>query len=87
MIATVIVVVLGVSIARINYQAGRQMGTPYAVPTSKVFLEFVILAAISTVTAVVLRDSLSEPAIIACAVGTILSYGIGSIVHYRSTHK
>lgn len=87
MMASLLILVLGVGVALINYRAGRLMGTPYAVPTSKVFLGLVILAGASTATAVVLRETLSEQGIIACAAGAIISYGLGSVVHYRSTHK
>lgn len=87
MMASLLILVLGVGVALINYQAGRLMGTPYAVPTSKVFLGFVILAGASTATAVVLRETLSEQGIIACASGAVISYGLGSVVHYRSTRR
>ena len=87
MAASLLALVAGVSLAYINNRAGQIIGTPFAIPTSKVFLGFVIVAGICTVTSVLLRGTVSPQTTIALAVGALLSYPVGSFAHYRSTRK
>ncbi|MBE3000132.1 hypothetical protein IDM40_15670 [Nocardiopsis sp. HNM0947] len=72
----------------LNAWAGRRMGTPFAFPTSRGFLSAVAIATLFLVTAMLVAQS-GGPIWIAvvCAAGTSASYGIGSIVHHRSTRR
>lgn len=85
--AALIVLGLAVSLAVINYRAGLQIGTPFAVPTSVGFRAFTFLAGACVIAAVLLRQTAADPVIIALAAGATASYVIASVVHYRSTHK
>lgn len=70
----------------LNYWVGLRIGTPFALPTNRGFLAAVAIAGLVMVTAV-LAGSLDAPDWFfpVCAVGTAVSYGIGSVLHYRST--
>ncbi|MFD0555898.1 hypothetical protein ACFQ3B_02415 [Stackebrandtia endophytica] len=71
----------------LNYWVGLRIGTPFALPTSRGFLTAVVIAGLILIAAV-LAGSLGAPNGIfpLLAVGVAVSYGIGSILHYRSTH-
>lgn len=87
---TMIVVWLGLLFALIslNTWAGRRMGTPLALPTSRGFLAATAVATLFLVVAVIVGQ-LDGPTWIAlvCAVGTTAGYGIGAIVHHRSARS
>src|SRR5699024_10581733 len=86
MLAAFTALILGVSLVVVNYWAGRRMGTPFAVPTSRSFRALLVVSAIFLIASLFASDANLEWAIIGCAAGAAISYGIGSIVHYRSTH-
>jgi len=79
--------VLGVALAALNYWAGRLMGTPFAVPTSRGFRVLAALSGAFVIVSLFVRAADLEWAIIVCAAGAAISYGLGSVLHYRSTHR
>ncbi|WP_017616243.1 hypothetical protein [Nocardiopsis salina] len=80
--------VLIFTVVSVNTWVGRRMGTPLAFPTSRGFLSAVAVA-ILFLLAAWLVEQMDEPTWITvlCAVGASAGYGIGSIVHHRSTHR
>jgi len=85
MLATFILLPLGVALARFNYWAGRRMGTPFAVPTSRGFRVLVALSGLCVLLSVFARAADLPWLIIACAVAAVISYGAGAALHHRST--
>lgn len=81
-----IVLLLGVFL--LNYWAGHLIGTPFAVPTSRGFRAALAAAVLFLVAAMTIGHLGGPPSLaLACAAGTMISYGIGSVVHYRSTRR
>ncbi|MFS8479339.1 MAG: hypothetical protein FWJ93_10370 [Micromonosporaceae bacterium] len=87
MLASLVMLVLGVALAALNYWAGRLMGTPFAVPTSRGFRVLAALSGAFVIVSLFVRAADLEWAIIVCAAGAAISYGLGSVLHYRSTHR
>lgn len=75
-------------VVAVNVLAGLRMGTPWAVPTSRGFL---IAGAVSGgfLVAAVLTSRETDRAwpVVLLAVGTTVSYLIGSVLHHRSTRR
>ncbi|GLU48424.1 hypothetical protein [Nocardiopsis ansamitocini] len=87
MLATFVVLIIGIALAALNYWAGRLMGAPFVIPTSTGFR---ILGAVSgafVIGSLFARAAGLEWVIVVCAIGAVASYGLGSILHYRSTHR
>lgn len=87
MLATLVVLILGIALAALNYRAGRLIGTPFAIPTSLGFRILVAVSGAFVLVSLLARGADLEWAIIVCAVGAVISYGLGSVLHYRSTHR
>ncbi len=87
MIAALVVVALGGTFSALNYWAGRRMGTPFAIPASRAFRSLVAVSAVFVILSLFTREAGLEWATVPCAAGATLSYGLGSVVHYRSTRR
>ncbi|WBB65121.1 hypothetical protein [Micromonospora sp. WMMD812] len=87
MLAAFVVLVLGVALAALNYWAGHLMGTPFAVPTSRGFRILAALSGAFVIVSLFARAADLEWAIIVCVAGAAISYSLGSVLHYRSTHR
>ncbi len=85
-VAAVLAVVIGAGLAAINYAVGRAMGTPFAVPTSRAFRLLVALAAVLVIASLFVPPTGSGWWLVGFAAGAAASYGIGAVIHYRSTH-
>jgi hypothetical protein len=85
MLAAIAAVILGVGLVALNYGAGRLMGTPFAIPTNRGFRILVALSGAFVIASLVARAGNQGWAIIVCAAGAAISYGLGSVLHYRST--
>ncbi|MBO3103505.1 hypothetical protein [Cellulomonas fengjieae] len=82
LIATAIAVIVA------NLAAGWHNGAPFALPTSRGFLTAVVLSALCVVLALVTADVTGNALpVIALAVAATTTYAVGSVVHYRSTHR
>ena len=78
----------GVAIFVLNFWAGHRMGTPFAIPTSREFGVAVATSTLFLVAALVFGYvEGADRLVVGCAVGTALSYAIGSLLHYRSTRR
>ncbi|MGO0578261.1 hypothetical protein [Ornithinimicrobium panacihumi] len=86
-LASILVVVLASALAALNYWAGRLMGTPYAIPTSMGFRVLAAASGLLVIGSLFARAAGLDWVIVACAVGAAVSYGLASVVHYRSTHR
>ncbi|WP_345420824.1 hypothetical protein [Pseudonocardia xishanensis] len=87
MLATVVALVLGVALAALNYRAGRLIGTPFAIPSSTGFRALVAASGAFVIVSLFTRAAGLEWVIMVCAVGAVICYGLGSILHYRSTRR
>lgn len=87
MVAALVVLVLGATLAAVNHWAGRRMGTPFAVPTSRGFRILAAASGAFVIASLFARDAALEWAVIACAGGAVIAYSLGSVLHYRSTHR
>lgn len=86
-LSSIATLVCAVTLALLNYWAGRLIGTPFAIPTSRGFLALVILAGVFMLASVFARGTGATWFIVFCAAGAVVSYGLGSVLHYRSTRK
>jgi hypothetical protein len=79
---------VALAVVAVNVLAGLRMGTPWAVPTSRGFLTAGAVSGGLLVAAVV-ASRLTDRAwpVVLLAVGTTVSYLIGSVFHYRSTRR
>ncbi|TFV82073.1 hypothetical protein E4V99_14165 [Microbacterium sp. dk485] len=84
-IGALLIGVLAFCLVAVNYGAGRQVGTPFAIPTSRGFRVLVTAAAAFVVGALLARLADLDWVIIACAVGAASSYAVGAVLHFRST--
>jgi len=84
-IGALVIGVLAVCLVALNYGAGRHMGTPFAIPTSRGFRVLVAAASAFVIGALFARMADLDWAIIACAVGATSCYAIGAVLHVRST--
>ncbi|WP_428964798.1 PALP domain-containing protein [Micromonospora fluostatini] len=80
-------VVLGLAVFGLNYWAGHRIGTPFAVPTSRGFRVALTATALFLATAMITGTAGSSWLVVASAVGTMISYGVGSVFHHRSTRR
>lgn len=79
---------VAVTIIVANLAAGWHNGVPFALPTSRGFVSAVALSALFLVLALVVADLVdSAVPVVALAVAAAATYGVGSIIHYRSTHR
>lgn len=86
MLAAFVAVILGPALALINYLVGRRMGTPFAIPTHRGFCLLAALSAVFLIASLFASDAQLNWAIIACAAGAAISYGLASMLHSRSRH-
>lgn len=86
LLAALIVLIIGIALAALNYWAGRLIGTPFAIPTSLGFRILVAASGAFVIVSLLARAADLERVVIVCAIGAVLSYGLGSVLHYRSTH-
>ncbi|YAL84065.1 hypothetical protein ACMYYO_04445 [Dermacoccaceae bacterium W4C1] len=72
-----------------NLLVGRWMGTPYTLPTNRVFLVSCGIACGCAIAAVIATATMESPTtlVIMLAVAAMASYGLGSVSHYRSTRS
>ena len=87
MLAAVLVVVLASALAALNYWAGRLMGTPFAIPTSTGFHVLAAASGLFIIGSLFARSAGLDWVIVAFAAGAVVSYGLASVVHYRSTRR
>ncbi|WP_413316675.1 hypothetical protein AA0Z99_08535 [Agrococcus sp. 1P02AA] len=87
MIGAIVVVALASAMAALNYGAGRRMGTPFAIPTSRGFRILVAASGAFVLLAMLARAAELPWAIIACTVGAIVAYALASVLHLRSTRR
>ncbi|HEV7949012.1 MAG TPA: hypothetical protein VGP24_04510 [Glaciihabitans sp.] len=81
-------IVVMIAVFTLNYWAGQVIGTPFALPTSRIFLAAVATSGLFLVAALAIGSMASAPwVVVGCAAGSMVSYGIGSVVHYRSTRR
>ncbi|MER2133706.1 MAG: hypothetical protein ABS910_03400 [Arthrobacter sp.] len=80
-----LLVVLVLGLVLFNYWAGSRMGAPYAVPRNRVFLAAVALSALFLTGSIAAAGVGQTGLVWLCAGGTVLSYALGSLVHYRGT--
>ncbi len=85
MVGAIAVLIIASAMAALNLFAGRRIGTPFAIPTSRGFRILVTASAAFVIGALLARAAEVEWAIIACAVAAMLSYAIASVLHHRST--
>ena len=83
---TVVFVVVALLVAGVNLVAGYRMGTPWALPTSRLFLGAVAAAGACVLAASVLSDSTNSrwPVLVLAIVASGL-YLAGAVAHRRST--
>lgn len=86
-LAASVTLIIGIVLAALNFWAGRLMGTAFAIPTSTGFRVLVAVSGVFVVVSVFARVAGAEWGIVGCALGAVVSYGAGSLVHYRSTHR
>lgn len=86
-LAAILALVLAVGFVAINYWAGRRIGAPFAIPTSAGFRILAAVAAVFVLASLFTREFDTPWPTIACAVGAVTSYSIGSVLHWRSTHR
>ncbi|QEW03227.1 hypothetical protein [Microbacterium lushaniae] len=86
-IGALVVGALAVALVALNYWAGRRMGAPFAVPTSRGFLLLVAVASVFVLGSLLARLADFDWGIIACAVGATSCYSIGAVLHFRSTRR
>lgn len=84
-IGALVIGVLAVCLVALNYGAGRHMGTPFAIPTSRGFRVLVAAASAFVIGALFARLAGLDWVIIACAVGATSCYAVGAVLHVRST--
>lgn len=79
---------IALAVLAVNVLAGLRIGTPWALPTSRGFLTAVAVSVGLLVAAMVTSD-LTDRAwpVVLLAVGTTVSYLIGSALHHRSTRR
>ncbi len=87
MLAALLTIALAAALALLNYVAGRQMGTPFAIPTSRGFRILTALAAALVLLSVFARLADLDSVVVACAAGATISYAAGSVLHHRSTRR
>lgn len=80
-------VVLGLWVFILNYWAGHLIGTPFAIPTSRGFRLAVAVAALFLITAMAAGSLGPLWLVVGCAASTVISYGVGSVFHHRSTRR
>jgi len=76
---------LDLVICAANFWAARRIGVRFALPTSRGFFIAVGVAVAFMVGALVAGDADNSALVVVLAVATTLSYGCGSVLHYRST--
>lgn len=86
-LAALLVIVLAVGFVAINFWAGRRIGAPFAIPTSAGFRILAAIAAVLVLASLFTRELEGPWPTVACAVGAVASYGIGSVLHWRSTRR
>ena len=82
-----LLIVLMLGLCLFNYWAGSRMGAPYAVPRNRAFLVAVVLSALFLTGSIAAAGVGQTWLVWACAGGTVVSYAVGSLVHYRGTRK
>lgn len=70
-----------------NYWAGSRMGAPFTLPRSRAFLACVALSAVLLASSILAAGSGLTGLVWCCAAGTVLSYAVGSVLHYRDTRR
>ncbi|MGW9404286.1 hypothetical protein ACWGQ2_09995 [Arthrobacter sp. NPDC055585] len=85
--ASGLLVLLVLIICVFNYWAGLRMGAPFAVPRSLGFLVCVAMSAAFLTAAIVAGGSGATWLVWICAAGTVVSYAVGSVLHYRGTRR
>lgn len=79
--------VLVVAACAFNYWAGSRMGLPFAVPHCWVFIVAVVLSTLFVVASLAASWAGMWGLVWVCAAGTVLSFGTGSVFHYRATRR
>lgn len=79
--------VLVMGLCFFNYWAGSRMGAPFAVPRIRAFLAAVVLSGAFLTASIVAAEMGLTRMVLFCAAGTVASYAVGSIVHYRVTRR
>lgn len=87
MLAAFVVIILGTALAALNYWAGRLIGTPFAVPTSRGFRILAAASGAFVIVSLFARAADLEWVIIVCSAAAAISYGLGSVLHHRSTRR
>ena len=79
--------VLVVGLCVFNYSAGFRMGAPFAVPRNRVFRACTALSGVLLTAAVTAGFAGLTGLVWVCAAGTVLSYAVGSVSHFRETRR
>jgi hypothetical protein len=85
--AALVALALGSVLAAVNYWAGHALGTPYAISTSRGFRMLAALSGAFVIASVLAPADGPGWLVLAGAAGAVISYSVGSAVHYRSTHR
>jgi hypothetical protein len=76
----------GAVIVAVNMLAGYRMGTPFALPTSRIFLASVGVAMVCVLGAFIVAELTAQTwPIVVLAIAAAASYLAGGVVHRRST--
>lgn len=82
-----LLVVLVIAACAFNYWAGSRMGLPFAVPRSRIFIGALIFSTLFLVASLAASWAGTWWLVWVSAAGTVLSFGTGSVFHYRATHR
>jgi len=75
-------------IVALNVMAGHRIGTPWVIPTNRVFLTSITVSVACLGAALIVYDQTDRVAfVVALAGGATVSYLIGSVAHHRSTRR
>lgn len=82
-----LLVVLVIAACAFNYWAGFRMGLPFTVPRSRIFIVAVMFSTLFLVASLAASWTGMWWLVWVCAAGTVLSFGAGSVFHYRATQR
>ena len=82
-----LLIVLMLALCVFNYWAGSRMGAPYALPRNRAFLAAVSVSGLWLTGSIATAGVGQTGLVWICAGGTVVSYAVGSLIHYRGTRQ
>ncbi len=79
---------IGLTVLGVNVAAGYRMGTPWTVPTSRLFVALVLASGACVLAALVVADATTAAwPVLALAVAAAACYLVAGVVHRRTTGR